>query len=171
MIRLKHAATLAALVLACAAASQVERPINLGETLPPLDLEYVKGSAIAEPNGEKITLVEFWATWCAPCLRTIPHLTELQHRYGDDGLQIVGISDETRETVQPFVDQMGEKMEYAVAVDMQNKTSNRFREPGGPIPRAYLFNESGRLIWIGHPADHNLERLIKELTEELSGGH
>lgn len=168
MTPLKYIAAIAVLAVACAAFPQIERPVRIGEKLPPLELSYVKGAPIDPPNGANITLVEFWATWCKPCLRTIPHLTELHHRYGDRGLQIVGVSDESRDVVLPFVEEMGQKMDYPVAVDVNNKTTNRFRGTDTPIPRAYLFNELGTLIWIGHPADPELEQLIKELTEELN---
>lgn len=165
--RVKYGALLAALAVVGAAFGQIERPVRLGEHLPPLDLHYVKGEPIQRPDRHNVTLIEFWATWCKPCQITIPHLTELQHRYGERGLQIVGISDEPRKLVTEFVQAQGAKMDYAVAVDNDRKTTNRFRQLDSPIPRAYLFNETGKLIWIGHPADNDLERLIQELTDEL----
>ena len=161
---------LALIAAACAATAQVERPVRLGEKLPPLELDYIKGDKIIAPNGKNITLVEFWATWCKPCLKTIPHLTAIQKRFEDRGLQVIGISDESRDLVDAFVHEMGAKMDYSVAVDVNRKTSNRFRENDSPIPRAFLFNEEGTLIWIGHPADENLERLIDEVTSELQEG-
>lgn len=168
MTPLRFTATLAALALACAAFSQMERPVRIGDPLPPLELDYVKGKPIDRPDGNTITVVEFWATWCKPCLRTIPHLTDLERRFGEKGLQIVGVSDESAATVRPFVRKMAGKMDYRVAVDIQNRTTKRFRDLNGTIPRAYLFNEQGTLIWIGHPANAQLEKLIEELTDELN---
>lgn len=158
----------AAILAAGIAPAQMDRPIRLGESLPPLDVDYVKGGDVKQPGGTTITVVEFWATWCQPCKLTIPHLSELQAHYGDRGLQVIGVSDETAEIVEPFVDSMGEKMEYNVAIDRAGRTTSRFREPDSGIPQAFLFNELGTLIWIGHPADPELEQLIRELTDELS---
>ena len=168
MINARLISALAALSFACAALAQLSRPIRLGESLPPLEVDYVKGDSIDAPNGHNITVVEFWATWCAPCRMTIPHLSELQARYGDRGFQVVGISDEPPETVVPFVKQMADQMNYRVAVDRDGQTTLRFRDPEDGIPRAFLFNELGALVWIGHPADNDLEQLIKELTDELN---
>ncbi len=164
----RYLSVIAALALACTAFAQLDRPVRLGESLPPLDVEYVKGKPIAQPDGRTITVVEFWATWCKPCRMTIPHLSEMQARYGSRGLQVIGISDERIELVEPYVEEMGDLMDYSVAVDRGGRTTTRFREREDGIPRAFLFNELGNLIWIGHPADNDLEQLIKELTDELS---
>lgn len=154
-------------MLACVAVAQVERALLIGEPLPPVEVEYIKGEPLVPPNGKNVTVVEFWATWCKPCQATIPHLTRMQAKYGERGLQVLGISDESKHVVLRFVREMGDKMEYAVAVDAHRQTTSLFRGDDTVIPSAFLFNELGTLIWVGHPADENLERLIKELTDEL----
>lgn len=157
------------LLTACIAYAQLDRPIRLGEKMPLLELDYVRGQPIdPRPNQNTITIVEFWATWCEPCIHTIPHLTEIYHRYGPRGLQIVGISTEPIGVIEPFVNQMDEKMDYTVAADRRARTSTRFRDPDASIPAAYLFNEEGVLIWKGHPAHPELEELVHELLDELS---
>lgn len=159
----------AILMTACIAYAQLDRPVRLGEKMPPLSLVYVKGQPIdTRPNQNTITIVEFWATWCEPCIYTIPHLTEMYHRYGHRGLQVVGISSEPVDTIESFVNQMDEKMDYTVAADRNARTTARFRDPEGQIPAAYLFNEEGTLIWIGHPAHPDLEELVHELLDELN---
>src|SRR6188474_2613487 len=58
--------------------------------------EWIKGQPVdlAAVKGEKIVVVEFWATWCGPCRTSIPHLTELQQKFADRDVIFVGISDE-----------------------------------------------------------------------------
>src|SRR5690348_15418337 len=70
---------------------------------------WVKGEPVhvAAGGDHNIYVVEFWATWCPPCRASIPHLTELQRRFRDQKLIMVGITDEKEATVAPFVKQMG----------------------------------------------------------------
>jgi len=72
-----------------------------------------------------ITLVlEFWATWCPPCRASIPHLTELAHKYKSAGVEFVGITNEPNETmIKQFVTRMGAQMDYTVAIDSVGKVT------------------------------------------------
>lgn len=82
-------------------------------------LQYVKGSPIdlIGAKGHNVVVIEFWATWCPPCRQSIGHLSELQAKYKDKGLIILGVSRENKEKVAEFVASMGDKMNYTVAVD------------------------------------------------------
>lgn len=61
-----------------------------------VDLEAYRG---------KVVILNFWATWCAPCLKEIPDLNRLQESYGEEGLVILSISDEEPETLRAFMSQ------------------------------------------------------------------
>ena len=77
---------------------------------PPLKVaEWVKGNKVAAFEPGKTYVVEFWATWCGPCLATIPHLTELAHKYKDKGVQFIGVDvwEEDIKEVAPFLLEMG----------------------------------------------------------------
>ena len=128
-------------------------PSKLGDAAWPLTgLTWVKGGPVEIKPGT-VYVVEFWATWCPPCKKSIPHLTELQHTYKDKNLVIVGISDEKVSVVTPFVEQKGAEMDYAVAVDTTGKVvegyMGAFRQEG--IPTAFLVGTDGKLVWLGHP--------------------
>jgi thiol-disulfide isomerase/thioredoxin len=142
----------------------------LGDPAAPLDIaDWIKGDAVdlAAVKGKKIVVVEFWATWCGPCRTSIPHLTELQKKFRDRGVVFVGVSDETAAKVKPFVDGMGEKMEYTVAVDNHRKTFAGYMGAYGinGIPHAFIVDKEGRIAWHGHPMaglDKALERLATD---------
>jgi peroxiredoxin len=85
------------------------KPANLNFTLKDVAGKEV---ALSEYKG-KVILLDFWATWCAPCKVEIPGFVDFQNRYGKDGLQVVGISvDDTVEQLTPFIKEY--KMNYPV---------------------------------------------------------
>ncbi len=140
---------------------------QLGDPAAPLEIaEWIKGEPVdlAGAKGKKIVVVEFWATWCGPCRTSIPHLTEMQKKFANRGVVFVGVSDETPAKVKPFVDQMGEKMDYTVAIDRDNKTSEGYMKAFGVngIPHAFIVDKEGRIAWQGHPMaglDKALDRM------------
>lgn len=132
--------------------------LELGQPAPDLAItKIVKGEDVAASlkDSGKITIVEFWATWCGPCRQSIPHLTDLQKKYKDKNVRVIGLSDETEDVVKPFVDTQAEKMDYIVALDGDKKTWAAYMEPLGltGIPHAFLVDAKGTLVWHGHPMD------------------
>ena len=139
---------------------------SLGDPAAPLVIsEWVKGQPadLAAAKGKQIVVVEFWATWCPPCRASIPHLTELQKKFKD--VRFVGVSDEDAAVVKKFVAKMGEKMDYAVAVDKERKTSAGYMEAYGigGIPQAFIVDLHGQVVWNGHPMD-GLEQALQEVV-------
>ena len=150
--------------LACAVGL---RAGELGDTAKPLDIkEWVKGSAVtlADGKGKTIYVVEFWATWCPPCRASIPHLTELQKKFKDKGVVFVGVTDEKSDVVKKFVEKMGDKMDYNVAID-GGKTSEGYMEAFGVggIPHAFVVDKEGKIAWQGHPMD-GLDKALDEIV-------
>lgn len=129
----------------------------VGKELPAMKLDYL--SKAPEIKG-KPTLVEFWATWCPPCRTSIPHLNEIHKKFKDQGLVIVGISDEDKKTVEDFQKKL--PMDYTVALDEGGKVSKEFGITG--IPHAVLVGKDGKIIWTGHPMqlkDADIEKALK----------
>lgn len=143
--------------------------IELGDTAPPLHIkDWVKGEAVdlAAGKGKNIYVVEFWATWCGPCRTSIPHLTELQKQFKDKNVVFVGISDEERKAVAPFVKRMGKKMDYVVAIDDNRKSYSDYMAAFGQngIPHAFVVNKEGQIAWHGHPMA-DLDKVLTEIVE------
>lgn len=133
--------------------------LKIGDPAPALsDVTWVKGEP-AEPKGT-ITVVEFWATWCPPCVKSIAHLTELQKKYGDK-VVIIGLSNEDLDTVKPFVEKKGDGMAYRVGIAGEKSYAAYMSAIEG-IPHAYLVDASGAVVWHDHPAaiDEPLAKLV-----------
>ena len=123
---------------------------------------WVKGEPVDVSSG--VHVVEFWATWCPPCLTSIPHLTELQEKFKDRGVNIIGVSDEELATVESFVKKMGDKMAYTVAIDAGATSKGYMGKYGvGGIPHAFVVKD-GKVVWHGHPMDpmDKLDDAIKD---------
>jgi peroxiredoxin len=142
--------------------------LQVGDTAPELHVsQWVKGTSttMAEARGKEIVVIEFWATWCPPCRKSIPHLTELQKKFKDKGVKIIGISSEEPGVIEPFVKGLGMAMDYTVAADDDQQTSIDYMEgvQESAIPHAFIINRDGILVWHGHPQaglESNLEKLL-----------
>ncbi len=138
--------------------------LRVGVPAPALKVaKWVKGEPVERLEAGKTYVVEFWATWCGPCKTSIPHLTELAHKYADK-VTFIGVSvwerpaEQTDEAVialvGPFLEEMGDKMDYHVAVDGIDRTMAdtwmKAADRNG-IPCAFIVGADGKIAWIGHP--------------------
>lgn len=164
------AASLAlALSFASGAHAQDEKKLEVGGTPPEGfadHLEFVQGDKVETFSKDKVYVVEFWATWCGPCKRSIPHLTELQKDLGSRGLEIIGVSDEPVDLVKKFVKEKGSAMGYTVATQKKDDTfiKEKWMKAAGQkgIPCAFVISRSGKIVHIGNPLDENFDRIIKQ---------
>ena len=130
--------------------------LTIGDKAPqPALKKVVKGEFPDKFEDDKVYVVEFWATWCPPCRDSMPHLTKLQAKYKDQGVHILGVSDETVEKVNDFIGKGSwpQKTQYTIAVDDDRKTSSAYMRASGQsgIPTAFIVGKTGHLEWIGHP--------------------
>lgn len=159
-----------------AAEKQAEpaKKLAVGDKAPALKVEkFVKGDPIKEFEKGKVYVVEFWATWCGPCVKAFPHLSELQKEYKDKGVTIIGTniwedreySESTLTKVTDFVKKQGDNMAYTVAYDGAGKHMDKaFMQAAGRngIPSAFIVDKEGKIAWMGHPGqmDKPLEQVV-----------
>jgi len=141
---------------------------SLGDEAAPLVIkEWVKGDPVSITPGTTY-IIEFWATWCGPCKRSIPHISEVQKNYADKGVVVIGITDEEDlEKVKAFVTEMGDDMAYTVAMDDAGQTNTAYMKAFGVsgIPHAFIVDKHGVVCWNGHPMD----RMEAVLDQVLAG--
>jgi thiol-disulfide isomerase/thioredoxin len=129
-------------------------------------LDTVGGEAYRlSDSAGRVHLIDFWATWCAPCREEIPMLNELQASYGDRGFKVLGISDpdEDVELVRKFVEQHG--MEFLILVGTE-EVNEAYGVLG--LPAAYLVDGQGQVVdmFMGPKPRRVLVKKIEALLDE-----
>ena len=93
----------------------------------------------------KVLVLNFWATWCAPCREEIPILVKLQKKYGAQGLQFVGIAIDHAEKVGPYAAEMGMNFPILIgsfdAIELTRRLGNR----AGALPFTVIVTRDGRI--------------------------
>lgn len=159
---------------ALAAAPASAQDLNIGSKAPALSCEeWLKGTEVKSFAPGQIYVVEFWATWCPPCRESIPHLSELQKKYRDSKLTIIGVAGaehskdkdaDLRTPLVKFIADKGDAMSYTVAYDNDRSMSKGWMEPAGQggIPTAFVVDSTGTIAWIGHPMemDEPLSKIV-----------
>ncbi|NNE44045.1 MAG: redoxin domain-containing protein [Gemmatimonadetes bacterium] len=113
-----------------------------------------------------LLLIDFWATWCKPCIQAIPELTEIQSDFAEQGLRVVGVSIDEKgaDHVRKFVEK--KKIPYAVAVD--HGEAPAWAAFGiAAVPSAFLLDADGRIIaeWKGKSQPDEIRAAVEaELT-------
>jgi thiol-disulfide isomerase/thioredoxin len=115
----------------------------------------------------KLTLLNFWATWCPPCKQEIPAFIKLQRDYGGHGLQIVGVALDTKESVTAFREESGINYPILIDQDVALKLMARYGNSSGSLPFSVILARSGEIISrkLGAYSEEELETLIVSLLD------
>jgi len=130
---------------------------------PAFTLDTPDGTSVSlTDTAGKIRLVDFWATWCAPCREEIPFLNELQAKYGAQGFEIIAIADadESADLVTEFMVEHGVKYTNLLGSD---DVATAYGVYG--LPAAYLIDAEGNVVksFLGPKPEGILQRQIEDL--------
>ena len=159
--------------------------LGVGDAAPALNIEkWVKGAPVQQFEKGKVYMVEFWATWCGPCITSMPHISELQKKYRDQGFTVIGVTSKdsrgnSLEKVEKMVTDKGDTMGYTVGWDKDRATNEAFMTAAkqNGIPCSFLVDRNGKIAYIGHPMSidsvleqviagkHDIEKLKAEAAE------
>ena len=156
--------TLTVLVMGC---SEPAPPAAAEATEPPeINAQYwinTEPLTLAGLRG-KIVVLEFWATWCPPCRRSIPVLNGFAEKFADE-LVVVGLSDETEADVRKL---KRPAITYHSAIDTQARMKNELGVFG--IPHAIVIEPGGFVVWEGFPLLPGYELTAEKIEKILAVG-
>ncbi len=132
--------------------------LKVGDPAPTLKADkWWNGPAITSLEKGKVYVVEFWATWCGPCIVMMPHMSELQEQYKDKGVIFIGYTakdpNNDLNKVSDFVSKRGSKLHYTLAYAETRDTYDAWMRAAGRtgIPCCFVVDRNGTIAYIGHP--------------------
>lgn len=117
-------------------------------------------------KGEKLTVIDFWATWCKPCIKSIPKFVEMNDELESQGVQFIGISvDGPRNLskVKPFAKSLG--VDYPVLLDTDNNVMSRLRVQA--VPTLLIVNSEDEVVYFHEGYTPGEEKMIQAEIEKL----
>ena len=147
-----------------------DRPLQVGQKAPDFHLKGAFGGEgkLSDYRG-KVVLLNFWATWCAPCVKEMPSLQTLYHFLGGDDFEIIAVSmdQEGASVVQDFA--RVNRLEFSLVTDPDSLTESLYHLTG--LPESYLIDKDGviREKVLG-PRDWRAGDSVKLVTDLLGHG-
>ena len=143
--------------------------LGVGDPAPKLVkvAEWLNGDEVKGFDDKHVYVLEFWATWCGPCVAAMPHLSDLADEYKAQGLVVVGVTtkDEgnTQKKVQEFAAKNKQKARYVLAYCDAEDTNKAFMDAAGQngIPCSFVVGKDGKIAYIGHPM--NLDEVLPKV--------
>jgi thiol-disulfide isomerase/thioredoxin len=103
----------------------------------------------------RVVVLDFWATWCVPCVKGIPRLNKLHDDHAADGLAVLTFTDQSKKGIEAFM--KGTPIKYVVGTG--SELSSDYGVAG--LPHAFVIGRDGKLLWEGDPDDKEFEKQIK----------
>ena len=124
--------------------------------------------SLSEISGKSLTVVDFWATWCQPCIRSMPRLVDLSETYKDQGVNFIGISvDSPRNLskVKPFARSMG--IEYPILLDSNGELMGELSVTA--VPTLFIIDSDYRILYMHEGFNAGDELTIREEIDKHLG--
>ena len=152
------------LLAACGGSGGGDEGIGEGQRAPDFRLESLDGSqmSLGDQRGQ-VVLINFWATWCAPCRAEFPDIQATYEARKDEGFVVLGVNaQEARGAVEPFVRAMGAS--FPILLDENGQVAKIYRPVG--LPMSVLVDQEG-VIQVRHVGLLSREQLDKYLADLL----
>ena len=157
----RHGLFAVLLFIGSVASTDAADQLTIGSKAPPIDIEYwiSEKEPVKDFEPGRVYVIEFWATWCGPCIASIPHLRDIQLRHLD-GLTVISVSDEPLDTIEQFLELKRDETtfkeltsDYWLTTDPDGSVKQDYMRAAGQsgIPTAFIVGKTGEVEWIGHP--------------------
>ncbi|WP_348529124.1 TlpA disulfide reductase family protein [Mesorhizobium sp. LSHC424B00] len=146
--------------------------LRMDSPAPSIKVEnWLRGEPLTNFQPGKVYIVEFWATWCGPCVAAMPHLVQLQEKYKNSGLEVVGVAadedastaHEARTKLDAWLNEKCSNLNFRIAFDYTGEMNKLWMEPSISvgIPTSFVVDRDGCIAFIGHPMQ--LDEILPEV--------
>ena len=142
-------------------------PAALASKAPVFDLPGDSGPVSLQQYRNQVVYIDFWASWCVPCRYSFPWMNEMQERYGEDGLKVIGINvDKDKAMAQKFLELV--PASFDIAYDPEGEVADLYSLK--VMPSSYLIDRDGNLVH-AHKGfktsdGSRMEDMIRKLLDE-----
>ncbi len=114
----------------------------------------------------KILIINFWATWCPPCLKEIPEFIKLQDKFKDKNVQFIGIAVDDKQAVETYLQSNPVNYPMLIGEDKAIALSQQLGNIVNAVPFSLIINQQGQIIH-RHPGELSSQKIIKIITPLL----
>lgn len=140
--------------------------ITVGQEAPEINItNWIENIPVDKNLKNKYIVLEFWATWCGPCIAAVPHMNSIQKDFNQKDLYYISITDESVEKVERSLKRIN--FNSIVVTDLTKKTQINYgdgKEGLDAYPLTILIDKNGVIKWIGEPKDLNSNIMSKFLA-------